>query len=187
MRLLYILFFIVSLSCGKQQAPKKDVVFSIQQLSDLATVEYTVTKIIKAQDNKTWYKIGDRKILMTSEAVIKAGIDLGSITKNDIAVDGKKITVTLPPPKFISISLPPEKIKVQYEDVSGFRTSFSSSERDVLAVQAEKQIRNSIDSLGILPQAKANTALLLHNMLSNLGFEEITIRQSDEKRLPTLP
>ena len=30
-----------------------------QALAELGTVEYTVTKIIKASDDQTWYKMGD--------------------------------------------------------------------------------------------------------------------------------
>ncbi|MBA2762039.1 MAG: DUF4230 domain-containing protein, partial [Segetibacter sp.] len=44
-------------------------------------------KIIKANDNKTWFKAGERKILMSCEAHIKAGIDMGSINRNNIRID----------------------------------------------------------------------------------------------------
>ena len=144
-------------------------------MSDLATVEYTVTKIIKASDNKTWFKIGDRKILMSCEAHIKAGIDMSAIDKSNFKTSGKSIEVTLPPPKVISISIPPEGIKTEYEDVSIFRDKFKSSDRDALAAQAESQIKNSIESLGILNQAKANTALFVTSFLKKLGYENITI------------
>lgn len=35
-----------------------------------------IAKIIKASDDKTRYKIGDRKIIMTCKASLTAGIDL---------------------------------------------------------------------------------------------------------------
>ena len=150
-------------------------------MGELATVEYTVTKIIKANDNKTWFKIGDRKILMSCEAVIKAGIDLSKINEKNFSIDNKNVKVNLPAPKIISLSIPPEKIVTAYEEVSTFREPFSSSERDALAVQAEKQIRNSLDSLGILLQAKANTGMLVNNLLKQLGYENITITYADDK------
>ena len=150
-------------------------------MGELATVEYTVTKIIKANDNKTWFKIGDRKILMSCEAVIKAGIDLSKINEKNFSIDNKNVTVNLPAPKIISLSIPPEKIVTAYEEVSTFREPFSSSERDALAVQAEKQIRNSVDSLGILLQAKANTGMLVNNLLKQLGYENVTITYADDK------
>lgn len=163
------------MACGKEQDAKPSVL-SLKEMSDLATVEYTVTKIIKANDNKTWYKPGDRKILMRCEAQIKAGIDMAGIAQNNFTIEDKKVTVQLPPPKIISINIPPEKIKVEYEEVSFLRNPFSAAERDALAAQAETNIRNSIPSLGILEQAKTTTTLFVTNFLTRLGYEEVTVR-----------
>ncbi len=53
---LFILF--ISFSCNqKEKVEQKQLIPLIKELSDLATVEYVVTKIIKAKDNKTWFKI----------------------------------------------------------------------------------------------------------------------------------
>jgi len=68
-------------------------VLGLQQMSELATSEYVVTKIIKANDNATWYKIGDRKILMTCKASLVAGIDLEALTvfgRRHLALDRRK-------------------------------------------------------------------------------------------------
>ena len=73
--LLLLLFFT---SCNKKEEQLQQVL-ALRQMSDLATVEYVVTKIIKASDNKTWYKLGDRKILMSCKATLTAGIDLAAI------------------------------------------------------------------------------------------------------------
>lgn len=171
--LLLLLLFAVA--CSKKNDEQKSILFSLREMSDLATVEYTVTKIIKANDNKTWFKIGDRRILMSCEAHIKAGIDMSSITENDVTIEGKNIKLILPQPKVISLSIPPELIKVEFQDVSLFRDPFKTSERDQLAAQAETQIRNSIDSLGILQQAKINTSLFVNNLLVRLGYENTSI------------
>lgn len=171
-----ILLLLTMLGCSKKQAPEqKPNVLTLKEMSDLATVEYTVTKIIKARDNNTWFKIGDRKILMSCEANIKAGVDMRAINENSFKKNGKTIEVVLPQPKVISFSIPPEGIKTEYEEVGIFREKFKSQERDALATQAEQQIRSSIDSLGILNQAKANTSLFVTNFLKNLGYENISI------------
>ncbi len=174
MRRYVFLILIYFLSCGKK-ADQKANIFSLREMSDLATVEYTVTKIIKASDNKTWFKIGERKILMSCEAHIKAGIDMSAINENSFKINEKNIEVTLPPPKIISFSIPPEGIKTEYEETGVFRDKFKTQDRDALATEAEKQIRNSIESLGILQQAKVNTALFVTNFLKKLGYENISI------------
>lgn len=159
----------------KDKAEEKPGILTLREMSDLATVEYTVTKVIKASDNKTWFKLGDRKILMSCEAHIKAGIDMSAINENSFKITDKNIEVTLPQPKIISISLPAEGIKTEYEEVGIFRDKFKTQDRDALAAQAEQQIRNSVDSLGILNQAKVNTSMFVTNFLKRLGYENISI------------
>lgn len=179
----FLLILLVACGCSKTQDAKREILFSLKEMSDLATVEYTVTKIIKANDNKTWFKIGERKILMSSEAHIKAGVDMSGITKNNFIIDGKEITLQLPQPKVISLSIPAVTIKVEYQDISLFRDPFKTAERDQLAAQAEAQIRNSIDSLGILQQAKINTSLFVNNLLVRLGYQNITITYAGDQQL----
>lgn len=171
----FLVLLLLILACNKKQQEEKPTILSLKEMSDLATVEYTVAKIIKANDNKTWFKVGDRKILISCEAHIKAGIDMSKIAENNFKIEGKNVQLQLPAPKIISLSIPAEKIKVEYQDISLFRDPYKADERDQLAVQAETQIRNSIDSLGILQQAKTNTSLFVNNFLKRLGYENITI------------
>jgi hypothetical protein len=180
-KILLILF--LATGCSKKQDPQKQLLFSLREMSDLATVEYTVTKIIKANDNKTWFKIGDRKILMSCEAHIKAGVDMSGISKENFTIEDKNITLQLPEPKIISLSIPAETIKVEFEDISLFRDPFKTAERDQLAAQAETQIRNNINSLGILEQAKINTSLFVNNLLTRLGYQNIKIAYSGVQQL----
>ncbi|MEO7311055.1 MAG: DUF4230 domain-containing protein [Chitinophagaceae bacterium] len=162
--------------CGGKRLPSPaETVATLQELQELATVEYTVTKVVKANDNQTWYKFGDRKILITSEATVKAGIDLADLTEKNIVVEGKKISILLPAPKILSVNLPPENIKVAFQDIDFFRSQFTSAERDGLLAQAEVQIRSSGKELGIIDQAKTNTQLSLTNFLLQLGFEEVKL------------
>ncbi len=180
MKLVFISFLLLFVSCTKKPPlEEKPSVLALREMGELATVEYTITKVIKASDDKTWYKVGDRKILMSCEAYLKAGVDLTLLTENSFTVDGKNIHIRLPSPKLISLNIPPDKIRVEYQQVGAFRDPFNSQERDALAGQAEAQIKNSVDAIGILPQAKANTALFVSNFLQQAGFENITISWSD--------
>ena len=55
------------------------------------------------------------------------------------------------------------------------RQSFTSEERNGLAIQAEQQINASIGELGILQTAETNAALFVNNFLHRLGYETIKI------------
>ena len=158
-------------------------VLGLQKMSDLATAEYVVTKIIKANDNKTWYKIGDRKILMTCKASLVAGIDLSQLTEKDVSIDGENISITLPHAALIYINIKPEDIKTAYVDVSPWRMNFTTAETNELAVQAENQIKGSVKSLGILITAETNASIFINTFLQNLGYKNIKINFSSEKRI----
>ena len=95
---IYILLILfITLSCNQKEKVKQtQLVPLLKQMSDLATVEYVITKIIKASDDKTWYKVGNRKILMSCKASMIAGIDLSKINEENITIRGKEITMILP-------------------------------------------------------------------------------------------
>ncbi len=180
---LFILFILfISAACNQyERAGQKQLVPILKQLSDLATVEYVITKIIKANDDKTWYKVGDRKILMSCKASLIAGIDLSKINEDNITIRQKEITMLLPRANLLSINIKPEDIKTEYQDISPFRSPFTNAERDALAAQGEVQIKNSVDSLGILQAAEVNATLIISNFLKKLGYETINIRYDGEK------
>lgn len=171
--LIVSLFAMVA--CKDKGQPGAEVL-ALKEMNELVTVEYVVNKIIRANDNQTWYKPGDRKILMTCEATLKAGIDFSLITPEDITVSGQDISLVLPRASLFSVNMRPEDIKVAYEEVGVFRSGFSAAERDALAAQAQQQITQSVDSLGILNTAEANASLFVSNFLKKMGYRLISIR-----------
>ena len=177
--IIFLFFFLVQPGCSSKKEPSKiQQVLGLQKMSDLATAEYVVTKIIKVNDDQTWYKVGDRKILMSCKASLVAGIDLSQLTEKDIDMDGNNITLTLPHAKLLYINIKPEDIKTAYQEVSLFRDKFSAAEKDALAAQAEKQIKESVDSLGILVTAETNATLFINRFLQKEGFKNIHINFS---------
>lgn len=172
---IYLLLYMLA-GCQTNSHKKVQEVLSLRELHELVTVEYVVNKIIRASDDKTWYKIGDRKILMTCEATLRAGIDFSGISMSHIQANNKDITLTLPHATLFSVNIKPEDIRVVYEETGTFRSSFSAQERDMLAAQAQEQIQYSADSLGILQTAEANASLFVSNFLRNMGYEKVTVQ-----------
>ena len=147
-------------------------------LSELGTVEYTVRKVIKADDPGPWYKIGDRKILFTCTAHLKAGIDMSGFRPEDLqeSLDGSGLTVTLPHARLLSLDMPPDEIRLVYTQVTFFRSDFTARERNDLLRQGEQEIRAEVPSLGILAEAEAGAEQTLRALLTPLGYESIHIR-----------
>jgi hypothetical protein len=135
-----------------------------------------VSKIVKASDDQTWYKVGDRKILMSCRATVKAGIDLNQLSPEAIQVDGKKISVDLPSARVLSVDIKPEEVRTEFEEVGLFRSDFTAAERNSLMAQGEVQIRRQVGETGILRDAESQAGIALGNFFRSLGFSEVSIR-----------
>ncbi len=158
----------------------KREVQAISEMRQLGLVEYRVRKIVKADDEGEWYKIGDRKILLSCTAYLKAGLDLTSFDMDDVDVDrlAGRVTVTLPHAVLLSLDIPASEIRQEYDHVTMLRQSFSAEERNALLRQGEKQIRDSVPSLGILEKAEENAGKFFESVFSKMGFTtvEVTFR-----------
>lgn len=150
---------------------------SIMTMKELGLVEYRVRKIIKADDQGEWYKIGDRKILLSCTAYLKAGIDLSKVSAEDIVADRStgKVTVTLPHAQLLSLDIPASEIRQEYDQVTLLRWSFSVQERNALLRQGERQIRQSVPSLGILRKAEENAQKFFESVFYPMGFTTVEV------------
>ena len=174
-RTILFLFVTALLSSCKREPPARDTVLQLRELSELATTEYTLTKIVKASDDQTWYKFGDRRILISCKAVVKAGIDLSELKDSDVRVNGEGISVRLPKARIVSIDIRPEDIRTEFQEVGVFRSDFSAEERNLLMQQAEARIREQALETGILQTAQTNASLVLGNLLRSMGYKTVDL------------
>jgi hypothetical protein len=177
--LLAVLLVLLT-ACSRGPSLQQQVMQRLSVLSrtaELGTVEYTVRKAVRARDEGDWFKIGNRRILFSCTAYIKAGINLERLPLDKIVVDEttRSVSLVLPHATVLSINLPPEEIRLEYEDVTGFRQKFSDQERQALLKQGERDIVRDIPSLGILAEAEQNALEFFRPMLEQMGFENVQI------------
>ena len=162
------------------RAPEDPTLREIEAISamrELSLVEYRVRKIVKADDEGPWYKIGDRKILLSCTAYLKAGIDLSGFGAEDVDYDraAGTVTVTLPHAKLLSLDMPASEIREEYDHVTMLRHGFSAEDRNALLRQGEKQIRDSVPTLGILEKAEENARHFFESVFSKMGFTSVEV------------
>lgn len=170
-------------SCQKALPTQSDSAADRVQLmtatGELATVEYTVQKIIKAKDC-TWWKVGEKRVLFKCNAYLEAGVDMTAYDDSKTVIDSSAmaITVTLPKVKLMSFRMPFEEIRLVESEATGFRYEFSAEERQLLLQQGEQSIRADVDSgkYAILNDAERNTRIFFERMLSRLGYKSVTIK-----------
>ncbi len=153
-------------------------VSELTEMNELGTVEYKVTKVVKASDDAKWYQFGDRKILFQCTAYLKAGVNLNKFDPSKVKVNEKEksVVVVLPKAELLSFNMPPESARMVYEKVSITRFDFSAQERNLLLQQGEKEIRDNVPTMGILQDAEKNAAAFFKSLLSQMGFESIIIK-----------
>ena len=176
--LMSLMTLLLLSSCGpSKEEIIKQKIQSLTEMAELGTVEYTVKKIIKCNNNEDWYKYGERKILYSSIAYLKAGIDMSGFTAEKIVVDNvnNTITATLPKAKLLSMNMPLELIKEEYCRVTGFRDDFSTEERLSLKQQGETAIREDVPNLGILEDAEKNAKMFFEAMFSRFGYDNVIV------------
>lgn len=169
--------FLLLFSCSDENETQGKVdVYEIRNIGLLATSEYTIGKIIELNDDKAWYKFGDRSILISCKAKVKAGIDLSQIRKDDIEVIYNKITITLPDSKILTFDMDPNTVKTEVQDINGFRMSFTQEEKNQILAQGEKAIQQQLSETTILSHAKENAKLFIENFYHELGYKHVTIK-----------
>lgn len=164
-------------SCESQEKKLDKALARAVSSAELGTVEYTITKLIMANDD-AFYKYGERKIIFSCSTTMKAGIDLKDFNKEDVEIskDGKTVVVNLPHPKVLSFNMAAEDIKLEYAKVSGMRTGFNTDERNDLLKQGEKAILEDAPNLGIFEDAKENATEFFKALLAQCGYETVDVR-----------
>lgn len=183
-----LLIALVFFSCNNKEEEKPVEVYHIQDLGTLATTEYTYGKILQLNDDQDWYRIGDRKILISVKAKAKAGIDLTKMTDKDITEKNENtIELKLPSPEIISFDMDPSDVRTEMTDINGFRMDFTQEEKMKILKLGEVSIRKEMGESNILNEAKKNARIFLSDFYKDLGYENVIIdfkpsEQSSEKK-----
>jgi hypothetical protein len=174
-----LLFISLFTSCNKnneseEQVDEGKIVEQMKSLSSLGTVEYSFSKLIKCSDEQI-YSIGERKIMMSCKAYVKAGVNFEKISVPNIDFKNKSIEIILPKGEVILMNIPAEDIKIENEKTGFFRGSFSNIEIQNIQVLAEKEISQKLKDFNITDKAEANATIFLDKWIRTFGFKNVKI------------
>jgi hypothetical protein len=152
------------------------VVSHIQRLERLETVTYTMDKVVEGDRSSEIlpdFLVGDKLLLLVHGQAI-AGVDLGQLQSSDVVVQGKSVTVHLPPAQIFVTALDDSKTRVYSRSTGWFVQADPNLESEVRA-KAEQQLHDSALTAGILTTAHANAAATLTRLLLSFGFEHVQV------------
>jgi hypothetical protein len=128
----------------------KTVVERQSPIAQLATAETTITESYAVRT--TWLG-SEKRFHVRARFTGKAGYDLQEAFVIDLAAHGSRATVTLPPPRLLSV----EQAQLEIlEDESGYWNRLDATQRAAALEQLHQKARASLLESGILAQAQSS-------------------------------
>jgi outer membrane lipoprotein-sorting protein len=183
-----MLVAVLMLASCEKKAEESACQQKLRQVAELGTVQYTVQKVVSNSD-ETWQIFGDRKILFSFRAVIKAGIDMDKFDAESVRISEdkkektKSISLVLPQPEILSYNIQPDDVKMIYNQVSFLRTEYTNEERDAIVSKGEMELKVDRELTDmILKDARQNAAMFMEMLLRENGFSDVTITFKKEEK-----
>lgn len=164
----------------KSEANVSAVLERITQISQLDTVEMYFNEIL---DYRSAMSINGfdlpftmKSFIFTVKAKVQSGIDLASLSAEDIQIVDKEITLSLNKAKITSKEILEYKA---YDETDGLGNPVTTE--DTLNTLNDFLLRleqQALDS-GILEKAENNAKLVLENFLYLIGYEKVVITFKD--------
>lgn len=175
----FIVAFIALLLLGCKQDKRAMVINKVQSISKLATVETIIDKTVVGHKTKSVFgliKLNQADFIAYTEATIKTGINLNKLEEKDVIINGKEITLHLPPVEVVDFQYPFQKFVVDSVLLNdAWINRFDIIDFEQFYREAELDIRNNLQYTGIIDVTQDKTRLLVSSILKNLGYEAIFI------------
>lgn len=149
---------------------------SIQEISELATVEYNYTTMARYENHKEFYgytiPFTTSRFIVSYDGVIKAGIDFSQAA---VQIEGDTITVTLPAAGILSHEIDYDSLELMEDGYSIFNpitiTDYSAFYADQSAAMEEKALQK-----GLLDTAEANAEQTVASLIATLTDHRYTVK-----------
>jgi uncharacterized protein DUF4230 len=160
----------------RPEVDRQAVVAQVQRLNQLATVKYTVQKVVGLEEPKT--PVGAERILLILQATVTAGVDLSRLKPEDITVHpGGGVLVRLPEAQILNVTVDENETRV-WDRQTTWWTPWIPYSKD-LEQKARKQglesIRGAAIQMGILTQAQQNAESAIRGLLELAGVKPVIV------------
>ncbi|QYJ17041.1 hypothetical protein Rxycam_02878 [Rubrobacter xylanophilus DSM 9941] len=151
------------------------VVEGIRELDQLATVRWTESVPVTRESGGTAVErifTGER-VLLIAVGEVEAGVDLSEIGSDDVRVSGESVTIRLPEPQILSVSLDEEKTRVYDRDFGLLNLRPDDVLVEEARVAALEEIEDAARENGILDAAGRGAEDSIRAFVTTLGFEKV--------------
>jgi hypothetical protein len=161
---------------SRPQLDPPAVVAQIQQLNQLATVRYTIQKVVGMKEDKL--PVGYESIILIMQASVQAGIDLGTMRPEDVTIRGDRaIVLRLPPAQILNVSVDEKETKVWDRQKTWWTPwiPYSKDFEQRARLIGIESVRQAALDMGILKQAESNAESSIRALLQLAGVKTVVI------------
>ena len=163
-----LIFFAGMMYAGKNSEPEitsTSLTQQLQEVSDLAVLEYNYTKVGKFENSlelNGWdIPLTKKSFLLTYSGKLQAGIDMSKI---DIIVEDKTITVLLPDVEIISNVIDEDSIEV-YDETKNIFNPISINDYKTFASNQKTMVEEEAIENGFLSEAATRAQKAIRSFL----------------------
>lgn len=159
---------------GPLSAPA--VLAQVQELNQLATVNYTVQKIVALTEPKI--PVGEESILLVVQASVQAGVDLKSLGPRDVSLrpDGT-VVIRLPEAKILKVSIDEKETKVWDRKMTWWTpwVPYSLDLEKKARLEGLDIAQKAAIEMGILKQAERSAETSIRGLLKLAGVSSVVL------------
>ena len=151
------------------------VVEGIQDLNQLATVRWRESVIVTRESGGTELErllVGE-KVLLVAAGDVEAGVHLESLGRDDVRVSGETVTIRLPEPVILSVSLDEGATRVYDRDFGPLNVRPDDDLVEQARAAAVERLEQTARDEDILEQAERSAENGIRAFVTSLGFEEV--------------
>jgi len=151
------------------------VVEGIRDLDQLATVRWRESVIITRETGGTELEqlVSGERVLLVATGDVEAGVNLADLEGDDVRVDGETVTIRLPEPEILSVSLDEDETGVYDRDLGLLNIRPDDDLVEEARERALLEVEGAARENGILDYAEGNAEDSLRAFVTTLGFEEV--------------
>lgn len=148
------------------------VVMQVKKLDQLVTVKYSIQRVVGLKEERQ--PLGEESILLMVEGQVLAGVDLSSLTSEDIRIAGDHhASVTVPRAKILHVFLDEHKVKVWDRRITWW-TPWIAPDPELehrARLAALDDVKAAAIEMGILGDAERNAQTAIQSFLETLKLD----------------
>ncbi len=165
----------------REQRDSPAILQALEDVSDYTAATANLQTSFEIEDESVLpdFLLGET-ISFEAYGSVDGVVDFSSLTADAIVVEDKEVTITLPQPTLDNVRVDPDESRVVDVDrgvldrFADLVTDDAVNESDLYGV-AEDRLLESAAETELLERARENTDVFLTTLLSELGYEEVTV------------